>query len=68
LHFVHLQVAALQQARQVRDMGTWPFLLDLFCKVQLCFVVKIRMRQSTRRDGDFDATDEINTIGPLFFY
>ena len=66
--FVHLQVAGLQQARQVRDMVAWPF-LTVFCEVQFSFVLKIRMRQATRRDGDFDSTDDIaiNTLGPFAF-
>ena len=38
-----------------------------FREVQFCFVLKSRMRQATRRDGDFDTTDEINTLRPLLF-
>jgi len=41
-----MQVAALQQTRQVRDMVAWPF-LTVFLRgaVLLCeFVLKIRMR------------------------
>jgi hypothetical protein len=53
LCFVHLQIAAL--------------LTDFFARVHFYFVLKIRMRQAARRDGDFDAIDEMNTLRPLLF-
>jgi hypothetical protein len=38
-----------------------------FCEVHFYFVLKIRMRQAAKRDGDFDAIDEMNTLRPLLF-
>jgi hypothetical protein len=39
--FVHLQVAALQQARQVWDMGAWHFMPFIFLQGAILLGVKI---------------------------